>query len=95
MCYVVTINFDLFNCQLNLIGEKDEVPLHFCDKCGLPIQIYGRMVCSSKHCKFLIYILICSLVNKRFILSQIPCKHVFCYDCALLHEKKGEKMCPG
>lgn len=27
--------------------------------------------------------------------SQIPCKHVFCYDCALLHEKKGEKMCPG
>ncbi|XP_043964397.1 E3 ubiquitin-protein ligase Hakai isoform X3 [Gambusia affinis] len=26
---------------------------------------------------------------------MIPCKHVFCYDCALLHEKKGEKMCPG
>lgn len=26
---------------------------------------------------------------------QIPCKHVFCYDCALLHEKKGDKMCPG
>ncbi|CAG13991.1 unnamed protein product, partial [Tetraodon nigroviridis] len=68
VCYVVPNDIDLFNFQLNLIGEKDEVPLHFCDKCGLPIQIYGRM---------------------------IPCKHVFCYDCALLHEKKGEKMCPG
>ncbi|XP_077450568.1 E3 ubiquitin-protein ligase Hakai [Stigmatopora argus] len=54
--------------KLNLIGERDEVPIHFCDKCGLPIQLYGRM---------------------------IPCKHVFCYECALLHEKKGEKMCPG
>ncbi|KAF7228945.1 E3 ubiquitin-protein ligase Hakai isoform X3 [Nothobranchius furzeri] len=54
--------------KLHLIGERDEVPIHFCDKCGLPIQLYGRM---------------------------IPCKHVFCYDCALLHEKKGEKMCPG
>ncbi|KAK5876978.1 hypothetical protein CesoFtcFv8_026275 [Champsocephalus esox] len=54
--------------KLHLIGEKDDVPVHFCDKCGLPIQLYGRM---------------------------IPCKHVFCYDCALLHEKKGEKMCPG
>ncbi|PWA20064.1 hypothetical protein CCH79_00016077, partial [Gambusia affinis] len=54
--------------KLNLIGERDGVPIHFCDKCGLPIQLYGRM---------------------------IPCKHVFCYDCALLHEKKGEKMCPG
>lgn len=31
--------------QLNLIGERDEVPIHFCDKCGLPIQLYGRMVC--------------------------------------------------
>ncbi|XP_046878951.1 E3 ubiquitin-protein ligase Hakai [Hypomesus transpacificus] len=54
--------------KLNLIGEKDDVPAHFCDKCGLPVRIYGRM---------------------------IPCKHVFCYDCALLHEKKGDKMCPG
>ncbi|XP_019721583.1 E3 ubiquitin-protein ligase Hakai [Hippocampus comes] len=54
--------------KLNLIGERDEVPIHFCDKCGLPIQLYGRM---------------------------IPCKHVFCYECALLHEKKGEKLCPG
>ncbi|KAF6085489.1 Cbl proto-oncogene like 1 [Phyllostomus discolor] len=26
---------------------------------------------------------------------MIPCKHVFCYDCAILHEKKGDKMCPG
>uniref|UniRef100_A0A3Q2ZS28 Uncharacterized protein n=1 Tax=Kryptolebias marmoratus TaxID=37003 RepID=A0A3Q2ZS28_KRYMA len=30
--------------KLNLIGERDEVPIHFCDKCGLPIQLYGRMV---------------------------------------------------
>ncbi|XP_033831877.2 E3 ubiquitin-protein ligase Hakai [Periophthalmus magnuspinnatus] len=54
--------------KLNLVGEKDKLPIHFCDKCGLPIQLYGRM---------------------------IPCKHVFCYECALLHEKKGDKMCPG
>ncbi|KAJ8245298.1 hypothetical protein GJAV_G00269240 [Gymnothorax javanicus] len=54
--------------KLNLIGEKDESPMHFCDKCGLPIKIYGRM---------------------------IPCKHVFCYDCAALHEKKADKLCPG
>ncbi|XP_055015958.1 E3 ubiquitin-protein ligase Hakai [Boleophthalmus pectinirostris] len=54
--------------KLNLLGEKDKLPIHFCDKCGLPIQLYGRM---------------------------IPCKHVFCYECALLHEKKGDKMCPG
>ncbi|KAL7828006.1 hypothetical protein AOLI_G00311580 [Acnodon oligacanthus] len=54
--------------KLNLIGEKDETPMHFCDKCGLPIKTYGRM---------------------------IPCKHVFCYECAVLHERKGDKMCPG
>ncbi|XP_023686003.1 E3 ubiquitin-protein ligase Hakai-like isoform X2 [Paramormyrops kingsleyae] len=54
--------------KVNLIGEKDDIPVHFCDKCGLPIRIYGRM---------------------------IPCKHVFCYDCAVLHEKKSDKMCPG
>ncbi|KAI1882119.1 hypothetical protein AGOR_G00247400 [Albula goreensis] len=58
----------LWDYKLNLIGEKDETPMHFCDKCGLPIKIYGRM---------------------------IPCKHVFCYDCAVLHEKKGDKLCPG
>ncbi|XP_038874141.1 E3 ubiquitin-protein ligase Hakai-like isoform X2 [Salvelinus namaycush] len=54
--------------KLNLVGEKDDTPVHFCEICGLPIKLYGRM---------------------------IPCKHVFCYDCALLHEKKMEKMCPG
>ncbi|KPP59758.1 hypothetical protein Z043_122289, partial [Scleropages formosus] len=54
--------------KMNLIGEKDDTPVHFCDKCGLPIKIYGRM---------------------------IPCKHVFCYECAVLHEKKCDKMCPG
>ncbi|XP_067091005.1 E3 ubiquitin-protein ligase Hakai isoform X1 [Osmerus mordax] len=54
--------------RLNLLGEKDDTPVHFCDKCGLPIKVYGRM---------------------------IPCKHVFCHDCAVLHEKKMDKMCPG
>ncbi|XP_035257248.1 E3 ubiquitin-protein ligase Hakai-like isoform X2 [Anguilla anguilla] len=54
--------------KLNLIGEKDESPMHFCDTCGLPIRIYGRM---------------------------IPCKHVFCYECAVLLEKKADKLCPG
>ncbi|KAL4658415.1 E3 ubiquitin-protein ligase Hakai isoform X1 [Arapaima gigas] len=54
--------------KMNLIGEKDDTPVHFCDKCGLPIKIYGRM---------------------------IPCKHVFCYECAVLHEKKCDKLCPG
>ncbi|KAI4792136.1 hypothetical protein KUCAC02_033589 [Chaenocephalus aceratus] len=54
--------------KLHLIGEKDDVPVHFCDKCGLPIQLYGRMV--------------------------YPCKHVFCYDCALLHEKKRREDVP-
>ncbi|XP_059402364.1 E3 ubiquitin-protein ligase Hakai-like isoform X1 [Carassius carassius] len=54
--------------KLNLVGVKDDTPVHFCDKCGLPIKIYGRM---------------------------IPCKHVFCYDCAVHYEKKCDKMCPG
>ncbi|KAJ8386681.1 hypothetical protein AAFF_G00167970 [Aldrovandia affinis] len=54
--------------KLNLLGEKDDTPVHFCDKCGLPIKLYGRM---------------------------IPCKHVFCYECAVLYEKKCDKMCPG
>lgn len=61
------ISFDLIF-QLNLVGEKDETPIHFCDLCCLPIKSYGRM---------------------------IPCKHVFCYECAVLHERKGDKMCPG
>lgn len=30
--------------QINILGEKDDTPVHFCDKCGLPIKIYGRMV---------------------------------------------------
>nr|XP_055048657.1 E3 ubiquitin-protein ligase Hakai isoform X1 [Misgurnus anguillicaudatus] len=54
--------------KLNLVGAKDDTPVHFCDKCGLPIKIYGRM---------------------------IPCKHVFCYDCAVHYEKKCDKTCPG
>ncbi|KAL5013909.1 hypothetical protein ScPMuIL_008179 [Solemya velum] len=50
--------------KVNLLGEKVVDPLiHCCEKCTLPILIYGRM---------------------------IPCKHVFCSDCA----KKTEKSCP-
>lgn len=30
--------------KINLLGEKDDTPVHFCDKCGLPIKMYGRMV---------------------------------------------------
>ncbi|KAM4615560.1 E3 ubiquitin-protein ligase Hakai isoform 2-T2 [Polymixia lowei] len=83
--------------KLNLIGEKDDVPVHFCDKCGLPIQLYGRMVrtsqmwiLTSERCFEKLLHLTFALLN-----PQIPCKHVFCYECALLHEKKGDKMCPG
>ncbi|XP_067685258.1 E3 ubiquitin-protein ligase Hakai-like isoform X2 [Haliotis asinina] len=50
--------------KVKLIGEKVVDPLiHCCEKCTLPILIYGRM---------------------------IPCKHVFCFDCA----RKTEKKCP-
>ncbi|XP_033746046.1 E3 ubiquitin-protein ligase Hakai-like [Pecten maximus] len=53
-----------WNHKVNLIGEKVVDPLvHCCEKCLLPILIYGRM---------------------------IPCKHVFCFDCA----KQTEKTCP-
>lgn len=34
--------------QINILGEKDDTPVHFCDKCGLPIKIYGRMVSTIK-----------------------------------------------
>lgn len=54
--------------QINILGEKDDTPVHFCDKCELPIKIFGRV---------------------------IPCKHAFCYSCAILHGKEGSKMCPG
>ena len=34
--------------QVNLLGEKVIDPLiHSCEKCSLPILIYGRMVCLS------------------------------------------------
>lgn len=43
--------------QINILGEKDDTPVHFCDKCGLPIKIYGRMVSKTKFyffkCKYL------------------------------------------
>lgn len=41
--------------QLNLVGERDEVPIHFCDKCGLPIHLYGRMVSVSLFIDLLIW----------------------------------------
>ncbi|XP_077986995.1 E3 ubiquitin-protein ligase Hakai-like [Glandiceps talaboti] len=53
-----------WNFNANLIGEKVADPMiHCCDKCQLPILIYGRM---------------------------IPCKHVFCFECA----KRTDKNCP-
>ncbi|KAK3101909.1 hypothetical protein FSP39_007269 [Pinctada imbricata] len=53
-----------WNHKVNLLGEKVVDPLiHCCEKCLLPILIYGRM---------------------------IPCKHVFCFDCA----RKTDKTCP-
>ena len=34
--------------QVNLFGEKVVDPLiHSCEKCSLPILIYGRMVCGQ------------------------------------------------
>ena len=27
--------------QMNILGEKDDTPVHFCDTCELPIKIYG------------------------------------------------------
>lgn len=38
--------------QLNLVGAKDDTPVHFCDKCGLPIKIYGRMVREMISCVY-------------------------------------------
>lgn len=53
---------------INILGEKDDTLVHFCDKSKLLIKIYGPL---------------------------IPCKHAFCYACAILHGKQGNKMCPG
>lgn len=50
--------------QVNIVGEKDDTTIHFCDECKLPIRIYGRM---------------------------IPCKHAFCYACAVSRGRQG--MC--
>ncbi|TRY56149.1 hypothetical protein DNTS_015268 [Danionella cerebrum] len=37
--------------KLNLIGVKDAAPVHFCDKCELPIKIYGRIIpCKHAFC---------------------------------------------
>ncbi|XP_056444053.1 E3 ubiquitin-protein ligase Hakai isoform X1 [Gadus chalcogrammus] len=76
--------------KLNLIGEKDDIPVHFCDKCGLPIHLYGRMYCECNELG-----VGGDALAKNHKRPTIPCKHVFCYECALLHEKKGDKMCPG
>lgn len=29
---------------MNITGEKDDSPVHFCDKCDLSIQIYGPVI---------------------------------------------------
>uniref|UniRef100_A0A8C2MTB3 Uncharacterized protein n=1 Tax=Cricetulus griseus TaxID=10029 RepID=A0A8C2MTB3_CRIGR len=52
--------FFFWDFKINILGEKDDAPVHFCDTRGLPIKVYGRM---------------------------IPCKDIFCYDCAILHKK--------
>ncbi|VTJ80935.1 Hypothetical predicted protein, partial [Marmota monax] len=52
--------------KINILGKKDDTPVHFCNKCELPIKIYGRM---------------------------IPCKHAFCYACAVLHGNEGNRVC--
>ncbi|XP_032612570.1 E3 ubiquitin-protein ligase CBLL2 [Hylobates moloch] len=37
--------------KINIIGEKDDSPIHFCDKCDLPIKIYGRIIpCKHAFC---------------------------------------------
>uniref|UniRef100_A0A671ECC8 Uncharacterized protein n=1 Tax=Rhinolophus ferrumequinum TaxID=59479 RepID=A0A671ECC8_RHIFE len=36
------------NFKIKIIGEKDDSPVNFCDKCDLPVKIYGRMSL-SKH----------------------------------------------
>lgn len=62
--------------KVNLVGEKCPNPrIHVCESCNLPILIYGRLVSDV------------SSTIKNDILTiilfiQIPCKHVFCYDCA-------------
>lgn len=45
--------------QINILGEKDDTPVHFCDKCGLPIKIYGRMVSINKLNSVFINLCIC------------------------------------
>lgn len=30
--------------KINIIGEKNDLPVHFCDKCDLPIKIYGCVI---------------------------------------------------
>ncbi|XP_008987320.1 E3 ubiquitin-protein ligase CBLL2 [Callithrix jacchus] len=37
--------------KMNVIGKKDDLPIHFCDKCDLPIKIYGRIIpCKHAFC---------------------------------------------
>ncbi|KAG8142630.1 hypothetical protein E2320_005844 [Naja naja] len=51
--------------KINFLGEKDDTPVHFCDKCGLPIKMYGRMCVRGS-------LFMCSIVQgcKRTYLSQ-------------------------
>ncbi|XP_003924145.3 E3 ubiquitin-protein ligase CBLL2 [Saimiri boliviensis] len=37
--------------KINIIGKKDDLPIHFCDKCDLPIKIYGQIIpCKHAFC---------------------------------------------
>uniref|UniRef100_A0A452U4B8 Uncharacterized protein n=1 Tax=Ursus maritimus TaxID=29073 RepID=A0A452U4B8_URSMA len=39
------------NSKMNIIGEKDDLPVHFCDKCDLPSQVYGPVIlCKYAFC---------------------------------------------
>ncbi|XP_074180184.1 LOW QUALITY PROTEIN: E3 ubiquitin-protein ligase CBLL2-like [Rhinolophus sinicus] len=41
----------LGNFKIKIIGEKDDSPVNFCDKCDLPVKIYGRMsLCKHAFC---------------------------------------------
>lgn len=89
-----------------MIGEKVVDPLiHCCEKCSLPILIYGRMVgmpsliewpfvrkwslCLNYLSALWFFFYLDQNFNK-ILFFQIPCKHVFCFNCA----KKTDKNCP-
>lgn len=37
--------------KVNIIGERDDSPVHFCDKFDFPIKIYGHLIpCKHAFC---------------------------------------------